>query len=668
MTSSTQTERELYHFNFTSMPKDGYTSVSYDEKHGVLMYNDSIGYGFIHATCAQPPREVHTAEITSDGTGFVISEPHFFAEAGCEADHYNNYGMAFRIQAPPGAYEIYVRTTSDAADTTVSVSGMQGTRIVNEGFWDAAELVPIRTVAVANGKEWTFNYANGRRFIDIEIEPKQTNVPVGIEEIVLKPIAPQVRPQGSLPTIFTLGDSTVKSYIFAEAPMNGWGQIFDNMFDLDKVNVINYSMGGRSFKNTDAEGRFNDVLMTGHVGDYLLIQFGHNDERMDEGHRYGRGSTEAMYETYIRDMYIPAIRARGIIPVLVTPMSRVEGNAKQGDIYTNSFKNRPFPDIMKALGKELEVTVLDLNAESVNYYNEIGVEATTAIFMAIEAGETPGKTNDGSYANGHPSKKNDGTHYKEALSKQLARIVVSEFMRMGTQGNPIAESIASYLKQDVKKAIASENWSGIFPEMAKDTTTGAGSYYRNQIEKLLQLGVMKKDSNGNFNPDNKMTTEEFITALSMLMQLDVSLFAGYKNGELSRETMGAILDDAYHARFSAKPKYMTDYNGSTSVPGDPDYDPNLDAGTKGVMYYPIVSYEQLTDTADIAPSLVSKVRDAYDLGLIRSEKGIVRGQMVNGTELEPKKIVTRAKTAKALYYMWVLVHPVHIENDVSILN
>ena len=99
------------------------------------------------------------------------------------------------------------------------------------------------------------------------------------------------------------------------------------------------------------------------------------------------------------------------------------------------------------------------------------------------------------------------------------------------------------------------------------------------------------------------------------------------------------------------------------MPGDPDYDPNLDAGAKGVMYYPLVSYEQLTDTAEYRRHLVNKVKDAYELGLIRSEKGIARGKMINGTEFEPKKSVTRAKAAKALYFMWVLVQPINVEND-----
>ncbi|MGM0879713.1 MAG: GDSL-type esterase/lipase family protein [Bacillota bacterium] len=654
-----------YKFNFTNQAKTGYRTVVYDDYNGAPLYDSSVGYGFVNQTSALQPREVHPASITSDGTGFYIKEPDFYAEPKYEKDNYNNYGMAFRIQAPPGAYSIYVKTTSDAADTTVSVSGMQTSRLLKAGYWDAAKLVPMKYTISAKGKEWTYTYANGRNYLDIEIEPNKINTPVGIEEIVLQPIAPRIRADETLPTMYILGDSTVKSYTFDEAPMSGWGQIIDSMFHLNKVNVINYSMGGRSFKNAYTEGRLNDILMTGSIGDYVLIQFGHNDERTDEFRRYGRGSTEAMYETYIKEVYLPAIQARGMIPVLVTPMSRVKGDASPGYVYTNSFKTRKFPDILKRIAEEKGLTLIDLNSESLKYYNEIGVEATTAIFMSIEAGETPGKTNDGSYANGHPSKKIDGTHYKEALAKQFARIIVTELLKKELAGDPTAASIVSYLKGNVKQAALTGDWSKIFPEMANDTITDDGAYYRNQIEKLLQLGVLNKDHHGNFHPDAAMTVDEFIRSLSELMDLKKTIFDGYPDGELSREMIGAILDDAYHAKFTSKPKYMTDYNGTSVVPGDPGYDPNLDSGARGAMYYPLVSWQQLTDTADIAPHLVSKIKDAYELGLIRSEKGIARGKMVNGTELEPKVLVTREKAAKALYFMWVLDHQVNVENDVS---
>lgn len=636
-------------FDFTAKPAVGAIAVQRD---ALPRYSASSGYGFVDRTGALPARAVHTDSIRREAAGYVITETAIDPDTG--KDHYNNYGMAFRIKAAPGAYAITVRTTSDAADTTVSISGMQTSRLLTPVFWDAASLLPNKTPMTAQGRDWSYRYVNGREYIDIEVEPTQAGVPVGLSEITLTPIAPRPRPAGALPAIYTLGDSTVKSYTFDEAPMSGWGQVFKHLFAPDKVRVVNYSMGGRSFRNAYAEGRLNDLLLTANVGDMLLIQFGHNDESLDESRRYGRGATEAMYEEMIRQVYLPAIRARGVVPVFVTPMSRVNGAQKPGQPYVNSFDKRRFPELMKKLGAELNVPVVDLNARSVDYYNATGPAAITAMVMSIEAGETPGKTNDGSYANGHPANKIDGTHFKESLSKQYARMVVTGLTQ-------VAPGVTPLLRDDVRKAIASDNWAAIQPEIAADIVSGANTYYRNQIEKLLQLGALRKDAQGDFQPQTIMRTGDFKAALAKVMGLPPDEASA--DGPLTREAMGAILLDAYHAKFTRKPAYMTDYNGKTILPGSPGYDPNLDSGAQGAMYYPLVDWNQLQDSAAVTPDYTAKLREAYQLGLIRSEAGIARGRMMNGKLLEPQAQVTRAKAAKALYFMWVLAQPPKNEND-----
>ena len=648
-------------FNFTGQASPGAVQVAWRAQGGAPLYDAAAGYGFVDRTAAFPARAVHTSEIRSDAGGARISEPRFEGDAA--SDHYNNYGMAFRVKAAPGAYAIRVRTTSDAADTIVSVSGMQASRLNPGVFWDAASLLPNRTTAAWQDKQWSFRYVNGRGYIDIEIEPRKPNVPVGVAEISITPIGPQARPAGALPAIYTLGDSTVKSYTFDEAPMSGWGQVFDQLFDLGRVRVVNYSMGGRSFRNAYAEGRLNDLLLQAHAGDYLLIQFGHNDESMDETRRFGRGATEAMYESLVREVYLPAIRARGVVPLLVTPMSRVTGAPRPGTPFQNSFQKRRFPELLKTIGAAEGVPVLDLNGRSVAYYNEAGADAIGAMIMSIEAGETPGKTNDGSYANGHPANKIDGTHFKESLSKQYARMVADEVASLAKAGNQPAAGIAAYFRPAVRAAIDSGDWSGVHPEIARDIAGGENAYYRNQIEKLLQLGALRADADGNFRPAAAMSTREFINALCMLMRTPCGALAGYADGPLRREAMGAILHDAYREKFRAKPAYMTDYNGKTVVPGAPGYDPNLDSGAQGAMYYPLLRWEQLADAGAADPAYADKLRAAYELGLIRAEAGIARGRMVNGRELEPKAAVSRGKAAKALYFMWVLAQPPKAEND-----
>lgn len=61
--------------------------------------------------------------------------------------------------------------------------------------------------------------------------------------------------------------------------MSAWGQCFYRMVDLSAASVINYSNGGRSLKTMHIEGRFNDMLLSGKKGDFVLLQSGHNDER-----------------------------------------------------------------------------------------------------------------------------------------------------------------------------------------------------------------------------------------------------------------------------------------------------------------------------------------------------------------------------------------------------
>lgn len=651
-------------FNFKSTPIQGYTNMKGDPVTGAPLYSEAAGCGFVSQTGAIPPREVHVSGITSDEHGVSIMEPVFYQEEGNEEDHYNHYGLAFRMKAQPGAYRIDVKLTADVSEALVSVSGMHSKRLVDSSaYWDAPLTIPIQTKAQVEGNLWSLDYANGQSFIDIEIEPRQINVPVGLQEIILTPIPPKEQSNGRLPAIYLLGDSTVKSYLFEDAPMCGWGQIFDRFFDSDRVTILNYSMGGRSFKNAYFEGRLNDILINAHVGDYLFIQFGHNDEMEDEHSRYGRGSTESSYEYYIENLYIPAIRSRGLIPVFITPMSRVNGDADEDTVYSNSFINRKFPDIMKRLADKLGILVIDLNAKSVEYYNEIGVPATTAIVMSIEAGETPGKTNSGSYANGHPLNRNDGTHFKEALAKQFCRMIIEAFVEKGTCGNELAAQIVNYLKPEVKAAAIAREWKDVFPEIAVDTVAGEGAYYRNQIEKMLQLGYLYKDHSGCFHPEALITVREYMDSIRKIMNVEDRPFRLYNDDILTQEGLAAIHADVYAAVFSEKPKYMTDYNGHTVVPGDLNYDPNLDSDHRGAMYYPLVSYEQLVDTHEIDPKWEPGVQTAYRLGLVRAEKGIKRGKMMNGMELEPKRPVTRAKAAKNLYYMWVLSHSPALKND-----
>ncbi len=653
-----ETMANTQNFNFTKEYEKGAKNMYFVRK-----YSEDAGYGFTDRSSSMPVREVDSNKIEVTEEGFAVTEkdPKIFEcydEDGKEitADKsttHNFGGMIFRVKVPKGGYHIEVVTDKGDENSIISVNAMQPARMAT-AYWDAAKLVENQHKAQWKDNVWSFDQANGSGYIDVEIEPKSCGVPVVLKHISITPVDIKTSDK---PTVYILGDSTLKSYTYEEAPMCGWGQVFDRLFDSGKINVVNYSMGGRSLKSMYQEGRLNDVLMTGAKGDFVIVQSGHNDEKTgsdsDPTARFGVGSTEEMYRKYLEDCYIPAIKARGMIPVLVTPMTRV----KEGqEVYKDSFttKDREFPKVMRAVASEMNVPLVDLNADSVEYLNSIGPAEAEAIVLSLEAGETPGKTNSGSYANGHPQNKIDGTHMKEALAKQYALIVAKDIAELSQKYTELAP-----MKEAMVKGAAEGDVETVYPEMCRDVK-GENAYYRNQIEKMLQLGVMTKDEDGNFRPKDAISAYEYAAALEKLY--GVELKDEYGNEPLTREVMACINLEAYNAMYSEKPKYMTDYNGSNITPDDPNYDPNL-VGEEA-QYYPLVGFGAVTDKAEIDEKLYSQVEQAYELGLIRSEEGIKRGKMINGYTLQPKKEVSREKAAKSLYFMYVLGQDINGENDI----
>lgn len=646
-----------YNFNFTREYEKNAKNMYFARK-----YSENTGYGFVDKSMSMPVREVDSdkIEVTDEGFSVTENDPKIFEcfdEDGNEitADKsttHNFGGLIFRVKVPEGGYHIEVTTDKGNENSIVSVNAMQPARMAT-AYWDAAKLVANQHKAEWKDNVWSFDYANGTGYIDVEIEPKTCGVPVVLKRISISPVEVKTAEK---PTVYLLGDSTLKSYTFEEAPMCGWGQVFDRLFDTDKINVINYSMGGRSLKSMYQEGRLNDVLMTGAKGDFVLVQSGHNDEKTgadsDPTARFGVGSTEAMYRTYLEDYYIPAIKARGMIPVLVTPMTRV----KEGqEVYKNSFttKDREFPKVMREVAEEMDIPLADLNAESVEYLNSVGTAEAEAIVLSLEAGETPGKTNSGSYANGHPQNKVDGTHMKEALAKQYALIVAEDIAELSDKYSDLKP-----MKEAMIQGAAEGDAEKVYTEICRDVK-GEDAYYKNQIEKMVQLGIMTKDENGNFRPKDIMTAYEYAAGIEKLYGIELK--GEYDYVPLTREVMACIDLEAYNAKFTEKPKYMTDYNGSNITPDDPNYDPNL-VGEEA-QYYPLVGFGALTDRSEIDENLYSQVQQAYELGLVRSEEGIIRGKMINGYVLQPKTEVTREKAAKSLYFMYVLAQDINTEND-----
>lgn len=640
----------------------------------IPFYSMEQGKGFVDTTLGNLERKVDTSRIIAKEDGVYITETEATIQWKNE-NHFNYGGLVYRFTGvTPGAYHITVTLADRSDEPLIAISSMNGSRLKEEGYWDAARKIPKKVVAKQTSQHWEYDFVSGADYLEIEIEPnfptaqKPSNVisTIGIKEITIEEIRPLERTEK--PSIYLLGDSTVKSYIYEEGIMSGWGQVFGDFFDKEKIEVINYSMGGRSLTTMYQEGRLNEVLLKAKPGDYLFLQSGHNDESTGElmgpEARFGRGNTKIGYENWLRNVYLPAIYSRGIHLVLVTPMTRINKLAITDAMEFSGFKNSDspgidFPQSMKRVAIDTKTPLIDLYEESMKYLIELGKEAAFAMFLSVEPGETPGKTNSGSYANGNPSGSIDGTHFKETLSKQWARIVATGIYHLELP-------IRACLKEKVINAIQTGNWLEAMPELSEDVLTGETAYYREQIECLLKHKVLTHRKERFFYPKEQMETREFLAGLQTIWNLPKEFGQDYLSFVLTREVMAAILYDAYLIRFGKnvdgkwrKPKYMTDYNGTSLSPEDPNYDPNLIG--ESAQYYPLVPYQGLLDTEEVNPMYTKKIKAVYELGLMRSEEGIIRGVMKNGLKLRPKQSVTREKAAKELYFLRILGKDIYEE-------
>ncbi|MCC3762818.1 cellulose binding domain-containing protein [Glycomyces sp. TRM65418] len=222
-------------------------------------------------------------------------------------------------------------------------------------------------------------------------------------------------------TVYLASDSTVQTYDPYWEPQAGWGQVIDRYFD-ENVTVANHAIGGRSSRSFVEQGRLDAILNEIQPGDYLFVQFGHNDATASVPERY---TPPDDYKTYLRDHYIAGAVEKGAIPVLVTPVSRRSFNAETGEFNTS------FPEYVQKvyeLHEETGVAMVDLSASSRAYLNEIGPEEAKSVFLHVPAGVYPNR----------PNGTTDDTHFQEYGAIQMARLVAEE---TATLDLPLAEHV-----------------------------------------------------------------------------------------------------------------------------------------------------------------------------------------------------------------------------------
>ncbi len=178
----------------------------------------------------------------------------------------------------------------------------------------------------------------------------------------------------SFTTIHLMGDSTMAEKDLSDGKLErGWGMMFPNFVD-DTFRVVNYAQNGRSTKSFIDKGLWDIVEYALQPGDYVFIQFGHNDAKADDPDRYAPayGAYQENLRTFIR-----GAREKGATPILLTPVARRW--FKNGKLDRNCHTD--YPAAMKQVAEEMGVTLLDITTPTLDWIESIGDEASKAYFM-----------------------------------------------------------------------------------------------------------------------------------------------------------------------------------------------------------------------------------------------------------------------------------------------
>ena len=177
--------------------------------------------------------------------------------------------------------------------------------------------------------------------------------------------------------VFIAGDSTASQYGPERAPREGWGQQLQTYLDDDAFVVRNHAQSGRSSRSFIDQGWFDGIAKKLNKGHVLLIQFGHNDEKIEDPTRYNE-PTQAFPQWLTR--YITLAREKGATPILITPLARRKFDHGQlldtHGLYSQSVRD---------LAKREQVGLIDLNADSMNWLRALGDVPSKDFFMHVPA-------------------------------------------------------------------------------------------------------------------------------------------------------------------------------------------------------------------------------------------------------------------------------------------
>jgi lysophospholipase L1-like esterase len=385
------------------------------------IYTDASGYGFINTGDVNAIIRNKKNTLTSD---FITSSKPFF----------------FSVKIPEGNYDVKIILGDVSGISAITVRA-ECRRLFLQNIQTKKNEIKSETFTV-HVKDSIIRDTNGNAVDKVKLKAREINyfhwdnqLTIEFNDTAAKVCAVEITPNTKATTIFLAGNSTVVDQ--DKEPWASWGQMIPSFFEAKNICIANYAESGEALNSFKSAKRLHKILSLMKAGDYLFIEFGHNDQKQ-------KGEGIGAFTSYKSDLkyYISEVKKKGGIPVLVTSMHR--RNFDSTGHINNTLGN--YPETVRQTATEENVTLIDLNAMSKIMYQAWGPEKSIKAFVHYPANTFPDQD----------KKLEDNTHFNTYGAYQIARCIVQAI-----KDNKLP--LAKYLKKNISsfnpaRPDAVENW------------------------------------------------------------------------------------------------------------------------------------------------------------------------------------------------------------------
>ncbi len=344
---------QSYNFSFDGRDKTA-TKITADD-----VFTPEKGYGYDFQNVIDEAR-------TQQTDGFKLSDGIFY----------------FSVAVPDGNYKVTVTIGSKKHKGNTTVRAESRRLYV---FNEPTKKGEFKTFSfIVNKRNTEILLPDGKRDV-VKLKPAEADALRWDDKLTLEingdaPACSQIKIEKvAVPTIYLCGNSTVVDQ--DKEPWTSWGQIFGYWL-TDEVGVANYAQSGLTASSFYAQNRLKKICSLAKPGDYVFIEFGHNDQKEKNA---GAG---AFYNfAHMLKTYVDQIREKGAVPVFVTPTQR---RAWDGNKIRET--HGKYPDAMRFVAKDLNVPVIEVHDMTRTFFETLGVEDSKHSLVHYPVGTYPGQT------------------------------------------------------------------------------------------------------------------------------------------------------------------------------------------------------------------------------------------------------------------------------------